>query len=200
MRVALVSPNRTLRVGLRELLSAQGFEINAEAAGLDEISFDETDVLVLASVSSAFLSALNDFPAVLLLSDDVEDARALQSARTKAWGVIPLNATEDELSAAVHAVGEGLWVAAPAFGAELMRGRLSRQLLSGEEAPEALTAREAEILQLLARGLANKQIAVSLGISDHTVKFHVSSIFVKLGVSGRTEAVSRGLSLGLVSL
>jgi len=65
---------------------------------------------------------------------------------------------------------------------------------------EPLTKREREVLQMLAGGLANKEIAARLAISDHTVKFHVASILGKLGVSTRTEAVSVGIRRGLVLL
>ncbi len=202
MRVAIVSPNHTLRVGLRELLNAQaGIQIINLAASVAELeSKEEIDVLVLASISSVRLSALDEFQAVLLLTDEVEEARALQSLALKSWGVIPLNTSEDELLAAVIAVGQGLWVVAPVFGMGLMRNNVGGKFFGEDSAVEALTARELEILQLLARGLANKQIAVLLKISEHTVKFHVSSVFVKLGVSGRTEAVSAGLRSGLISL
>jgi DNA-binding NarL/FixJ family response regulator len=57
-----------------------------------------------------------------------------------------------------------------------------------------------EVIQLMAQGLANKQIALALGISEHTVKFHLSSLYAKLGISSRTEAVRRGIELGLISL
>ena len=65
---------------------------------------------------------------------------------------------------------------------------------------EALTVREHEVLALVADGLANREIARSLGISEHTVKFHLASIFGKLGVSTRTEAVQRGLRLGVIEI
>ena len=65
---------------------------------------------------------------------------------------------------------------------------------------EALTARESEVLELLSRGLPNKLIARRLQISEHTVKFHVSSIYAKLGASSRTDAVSRGVRRGLITL
>lgn len=71
----------------------------------------------------------------------------------------------------------------------------------GEDSlPEPLTSREKEVLQHMAEGLANKQIALLLTISEHTVKFHLSSLYAKLGVSSRTEAVKRGIELGLISL
>jgi DNA-binding NarL/FixJ family response regulator len=69
-----------------------------------------------------------------------------------------------------------------------------------EQATETLTARERAVLGELARGVPNKTIAARLGISEHTVKFHVASIFAKLAVSSRTEAVARGARLGLVML
>jgi DNA-binding NarL/FixJ family response regulator len=65
---------------------------------------------------------------------------------------------------------------------------------------EPLTERELEVLQQLAQGLANKQIALSLGISEHTVKFHISGIYSKLGATNRTEAVRLGVRRGLVVL
>ena len=104
------------------------------------------------------------------------------------------------MTAAVRAVGEGLWVGAPGLVQGLMRSR-GRNEASEEESPiESLTAREREVLQWMAEGLANKQIALKLGISEHTVKFHLSSLYAKLNVSSRTEAVKRGLGLGLISL
>ena len=65
---------------------------------------------------------------------------------------------------------------------------------------ESLTAREHDVLALVADGLPNRDIAARLGISDHTVKFHLASIFGKLGVSTRTEAVQRGLRLGVIDI
>jgi DNA-binding NarL/FixJ family response regulator len=72
--------------------------------------------------------------------------------------------------------------------------------LEAAVAPEALTPREIQVLALLAEGLSNKSIAVQLGISDQTVKFHVAAIIGKLGAANRTEAVRRGLRRGLIAL
>ena len=69
-----------------------------------------------------------------------------------------------------------------------------------EDLDEPLTNREREVLELLAQGFSNKLIAQRLHISEHTVKFHVSSLYTKLGVSSRAEAVSRGARYGLISL
>jgi DNA-binding NarL/FixJ family response regulator len=69
-----------------------------------------------------------------------------------------------------------------------------------QEAVEELTPREIEVLRMMAEGLANKEIATRLGISDHTVKFHISSILAKIGASTRTEAVTLGIRMGLILL
>ena len=202
IRVTILSPNHALRVGLREMLNAQAdVQVVGEAREVEDINIRETEVLVLASVSSARLSELQmDSLGILLLTDDADDVRQLVNSNARAWGVISASATDDELAAAVRAVGEGLWVGAPGLVRGLMRS-MRRGDGAGEEIPvESLSAREKEVLQLMAEGLANKQIALHLSISEHTVKFHLSSLYAKLNVSSRTEAVKRGLGNGLISL
>ena len=202
IRVTIVSPNPALRIGLRELLGdAPEIEVVGEAADLDELELhiDETEVLVLASVS--MLPEIGeDSPAILLLTDDPDEAQALVSSSVSAWGVLSPNAGEEELTAAVRALAEGLWVGTPPLVRGLMRKPRQVELVNGQEVFETLTAREMQVLQMLAQGLANKQIALALEISEHTVKFHVSSIYTKLNASSRTEAVRIGLSSGLISL
>lgn len=81
------------------------------------------------------------------------------------------------------------------------RDELRRNRLANEELPiEALTEREHDVLALVADGLSNRDIATALAISEHTVKFHLASTFGKLGASTRTEAVHRGLRLGIIEL
>jgi DNA-binding NarL/FixJ family response regulator len=142
-------------------------------------------------------------PPILLLIDELEPS-ALLNLPFPIWGLLPLDATTEELSAAVHALQEGLLVGAPhlmqAVAAAPPKSKERQELGFWEGSLAPLTSRESEVLQLLAQGLANKQIALSLGISEHTVKFHVSSIYSKLGASSRTEAVSIGARLGLVVL
>jgi DNA-binding NarL/FixJ family response regulator len=107
------------------------------------------------------------------------------------WGVLPTDSSPEELTAAIHALAQGLIVGT------------STLLFESESEPLShgpLTDRESEVLGLLAKGLANKQIAVALGISEHTVKFHVSSIYAKLSVTNRTEAVREGLRGGWIAL
>lgn len=202
INVTIVSPNHSMRVGLREMLSGQReIRVIGETTDLQNIDERETEVLVLASVSSAFLADLNtDSFGLLLLTDDLEQAHALLDVNARTWGVVSAGAGVDEIAAAVHAVGEGLWVGAPGMVKTLMRPQRRGDGPGEESVIESLTPREREVLQLMAEGLANKQIAMRLSISEHTVKFHLSSLYGKLGVASRTEAVKRGLGLGLISL
>lgn len=202
IKVTIVSPNHSMRVGLREMLSRQhDIDLIGEWTNTQDININETEVLVLASVSSAVLADLNtDSFGILLLTDDPDEARALLDLNPRTWGVVSAGASADEIVAAVHAVGEGLWVGAPGLVKTLMRPQRRGDGPAEESVIESLTAREREVLQLMAEGLANKQIAMRLSISEHTVKFHLSSLYGKLGVASRTEAVKRGLGLGLITL
>ncbi len=201
IRVTIVSPNPALRIGLRELLSRQPeIKVVAETVDLDHVNENETEVVVHASVSSARLLENKSNYAILFLTDDVESIRALLYSSARAMGVLSTEATEDEMVAAIFALGEGLWVGAPGLVKSLIRFSGRGQSSSDESPIEPLTSREMEVIQLMAQGLANKQIALSLGISEHTVKFHLSSLYAKLGISSRTEAVRRGIELGLISL
>ena len=175
--------------------------ISGDSTDVQNINEKETEVLVLASVPSARLAEMKiESMGVLLLTDDQESARTLMNSNVHAWGVLSTEVSDDELMAAVRAVGEGLWVGAPGLVRGLMRFSGAREISGEESLVESLTAREKEILQLMAEGLANKQIAMKLNISEHTVKFHLSSLYAKFNVSSRTEAVKRGLRLGLVAL
>jgi two-component system, NarL family, response regulator YdfI len=134
-------------------------------------------------------------PAVLLV--DTADSALVRSAlRSGIRGVISWDATPQEIEGAVHAVSAGLVVTTPASLAEFLPDAQS----VAEELAEPLSDRELEVLDLLAEGISNKLIAHRLGISEHTVKTHIASIFAKLGASSRTEALSRAIRRGLVML
>ncbi|MDO8753116.1 MAG: response regulator transcription factor [Anaerolineales bacterium] len=201
IRVTIVSPNHALRVGLRGMLAGHPeISVIGESVNLDNINETETEVVLLASASSAsLLDGKRDY-AILFLTEDVESVRPLLNSKVRTWGLLSTETTEDELAAAIHAVGQGLWVGAPGLVEGLLRFQRAGESSGEESLIEPLTAREKEVLQLMAQGLANKQIALSRGISEHTVKFHLSSLYAKLGISSRTEAVRRGIELGLISL
>ena len=208
IRVALAAPALAVRLGLRALLSASdSVDVVADAASLAEL-FPlpaATDVLLLAADSLPHsLPESAPLPVLLLVSGDQANLPDLVELSTRSWGLLPLEASAEELSAALNALHEGLFVSSPA----LIQSYLSSQALEAqplgvrlEESPGGeLTERESEVLSLLALGLANKQIALRLGISEHTVKFHVSAIYSKLGASSRTEAVRLGVRQGRVVL
>lgn len=210
IRLAVLAPGLALRLGLRALLDAQPeLEVLAEAASLDELSDHPglIDVIVAAGEAIDLVSPAHPLlegaspPALLLLLDELPPLRLLQNLPVPAWGVLPLDASLEELEAAISALNQGLAVLLPEWLAAFQSAPLAD--LEGtalDELVEALTERELEVLQLLAQGLANKQIAAALEISAHTVKFHVSAIYAKLGAASRTEAVRLGLQRGLVSI
>ncbi len=196
IRVAILAPALALRVGLREVFRGLvDIEVVSDASTLDELS--EADVLVLTSPD--YLSDLDeDAPAVLLLTDD--QSAVTQLMDLPVWGVLSLDASAEELSAAVRALGEGLWAGSPALLGSLLEHQPTFMIEEGDPIIDPLTPREREVLQLAAEGLANKQIALTLRISEHTVKFHLSSLYTKLGVTSRTEAIRAGARRGWVIL
>ncbi len=126
----------------------------------------------------------------------------LVTAEGLGFGALPRDAATEEIVAAIQAVASGLTtldreLARAAF-AGLAHGRAQAEPVGEREEP--LTAREREVLQLLAQGIPNKQIAQRLSISEHTVKFHVSAIMTKLGAASRTEAVTTAARRGLLLL
>jgi DNA-binding NarL/FixJ family response regulator len=209
IRVGLLSTSLAVRVGLRALLEADDqVVVVAEAGRVDEtlVSFPQVDVLI---VESGILSdpRIDSFPfgmlpdtAVLIIGDITRVMRSWFQNELHAWGVLPQEASQEELLAAVHALDQGLIVGEPSMIIPLMGSHLHTSESVLDDLIETLTDRELEVLQLLAQGLANKQIAVQLNISAHTVKFHIASIYGKLGASNRTEAVRIGLQLGLILL
>lgn len=206
IRVAILSPTLAVRVGLRALIETDNdIEVVAEAIDLAALwsPTQEVDVVVIASGAESVdtwggsLSGSSlDIP-ILLLSDNLSDIQILAGLSVPAWGVLSLDASEEELAAAIHAINLGLNISPPEY-LELVL--TSSRFSDDEELVEALTPRESEVMELLAQGLANKQIALALDISEHTVKFHISAIYRKMGVTNRTEAVRIGMRLGLVLL
>jgi len=202
-RIGVVAPNPALRIGLREIFSARpDFELAGEAATLEDwdADQDEVDVLVLAAVPDSDWPEELEAAAVLLLTESGEGTRLLDGRGSHPIGLLPLNPSEGEILAAITALSEGLWVGAPGWMSTLLKRPTPSGWSGGETGGEAVTPRERDVLQCIAQGLANKQIAVNLGISEHTVKFHLSSLYAKLGVTNRTEAVRVGLQRGLVVL
>jgi DNA-binding NarL/FixJ family response regulator len=195
-------------MGLTALLAGHsGLTVLESAASLatlgDALEAVEADVLLLAlepgeTLMLPFRTAPDNagrLPAIVLLGDEPAAAWASRVLRGGASGALPRTATADQIVAAVLAAAAGLVVREPvSVGSSEIGSSISTRPL------QPLTPREVEILDLLADGLGNKAIAARLGISDHTVKTHVASVFSKLGVSTRAEAVATAARLGLIML
>ncbi|MGO8970013.1 MAG: LuxR C-terminal-related transcriptional regulator [Myxococcaceae bacterium] len=198
LRVLLVSADPLVRAGLRAVLEKAGWALAAEVDSLGraraawlELPFDAilwdagpTPVLEAGEAGAAPVVAL------------VEDERAARAVLAAGAAGALLRAVEPAtVGAALLAVTHGLTVSDASF-------HHLRPLpeLPAAASPGDFTPREREVLALLAEGLPNRTIAERLGISRHTVKFHVNALLQKLGVERRTEAVVRAARLGLVVL
>ncbi|MGB8322430.1 MAG: response regulator transcription factor [Candidatus Acidiferrum sp.] len=211
MRVFVIAELVRRREILSALLSSRGVDVVGSASDLqtaeDELPDEEIDVVLVDAAGEPveeFLESLRGEEwlresATILLTQNAETTWTTQAMRAGVRGILPANVGPELLVAALAAVGQGLVVLHP----ERMVGARTSQVAETEEAAElleALTSREKEVLRMLAEGLGNKQIAARLEISEHTAKFHVASIFGKLGVSSRAEAVAIGMRRGLILL
>ena len=137
-------------------------------------------------------------PGLVALIDTIPRGDVLHLLQSGAHAILSRDSDPREITAALEAAYDGLAV----FSAEILDVLLpaATELTGARELPpgEPLTSRESDVLSLLAEGAANKEIGARLGISEHTVKFHVSSILSKLGAATRTEAVTRGYKEGLI--
>ncbi|WP_443112263.1 response regulator transcription factor [Cupriavidus sp. IDO] len=209
VRVAVIAGSPQVRASLLALANATpAFESvggAADAGALaDGFAGAMPDVIVIdlepdaGDIIRPGLDSTPALPALVMLADEVDSAWIGEALPGHAIAILPRDATPDEIVAAIEAVSAGLCVLAPEMLAGMLAGpRLPRPTASAVLI-EALTPRETEVLAMLAEGLGNKSIARQLDISDNTVKFHLASIFSKLGASSRTEAVMLGMRHGLI--
>lgn len=210
VRVSLLVSGAVLRRGLEEVLREMPAVEVVESIGWPPPeNLRETDVVIVGAADAdaeTLVESLPDQgrpPAVLLLTDDPVFAGSWLSLPIRALGVLPAAVEEGELAAAIPALGKGLSVWHPDLLPQPEARPVGARAGSSDTIPddiEPLTNRELEVLQLLAVGFANKRIALQLSVSEHTVKFHISSIYGKLGAGNRTEAVRIGLKTGLISI
>jgi len=211
IRVFIVAASPLARAGLENLLAARGVQVVASGGTVDALAEMLADVApdvvlvdssgepIEALLESLTASGLASDVSVVLLGDGMTAAASSEALRAGIRAALPGDISPEQLVAALQAVASGLIVLHPAHAGEALPAGLAAPR-APDELAESLTRREAEVLQMLAAGLSNKEIASRLGISDHTVKFHVASILGKLGAGSRTEAVSLGIRRGLVLL
>lgn len=208
LRVLVAAAYPMTRAGLAALLAetpeiAVAATVADVATAVAEMEPAAPDVILLAPGDDveewlddlARLAGESGAPPVLLLVDTPE--LASEALRAGVAGLLLRDADPDEIVAALRAAGQGLTVLDPRAVPFLTTDAAPR---ASPDAGEPLTPREREILQLIAQGLPNKSIALELGISEHTVKFHVGSILDKLGASSRAEALARAARAGLIVL
>ena len=212
VRVLVAAPTPSLAAGLAALVRAGGFAVVGACQNLEDPSAADTaDVVVLAAGTRVGVDAFPvALPGVVIVGSDNALIADVTRLGSRAVGVVHAGVEAATLSAAIGAVAAGLSVR-PADDSPTQfdsgnrpagprDGHSDDEGIDGLVEPEPLTAREIEVLDSLAQGLSNRAIAARLGISEHTVKFHLASIFGKLGVSTRTSAVRRGLRRGVIDL
>jgi len=210
VRLAVADDHPVVREGLVAMLCTQpDFEVVGEAGtGAEAVALVERtrpDVLLLDLAMPELdgvevLRRLRDIGAptrVIVFTVFDTDDRIIPAVEAGAAGYLLKGVPRAEIFAAIRAVHAGGSLLAPAVAS-----RVLRHVARGSEKSDtpALTPREREVLERLARGRSNKEIAAALGVTERTVKFHVGALFTKLGASNRTEAVTRAVQAGLVRL
>jgi two-component system, NarL family, response regulator YdfI len=197
----LIATDRSLEVvGRSASLATLAREIEEVQPDVIVVQLDAFNESVLAEIQAISRDREDSHPLAMVVLADTQHMAGLANAiRSGITALLPLGATSNEISGAIEAAAAGLIAVHPAFLDVLSEVQpASRPPAEMPKSP--LTAREVEVLNLIAQGLGNKEIAWRLGISEHTVKFHIGSIFNKLDASSRTESVTLGIRAGLIML
>jgi NarL family two-component system response regulator YdfI len=207
IRVLVIVPSIVVRTGLEALITTDPtISVIGTSASLDTVIQPieplQADVILLdwsgQEDESILMSDTSFQAAIVRLVDDLPKGTIAELLRAGVRGVISNEATATEMVGAIAAVAAGLTVLHPDVMETLLPVLPATTRPLPETPIQALTSREVEVLGMLAEGLGNKTIARRLTISEHTVKFHISSIFSKLNASSRTEAVILGARQGLI--
>jgi NarL family two-component system response regulator YdfI len=199
-RVLVVAASAIARAGLRTLLESAGaVEVTGSVASWSEFPGGAPDVIVAdweggADELPQDLMEAAAGTAIVAVVDEPSPAATAEALRAGVRAVLPRRAGAAQLVAAVEAAAAGLTVLAARDVEALLAPPLPAR------GSETLTPREIEVLGMLAEGYSNKETAYRMGISEHTVKFHVTSIMAKLNAGSRTEAVTLGIRRGWILL
>ena len=209
LQLLVIADNLLARAGLTALLQERGCHVLAQtdASGLQQIVESvQPDILVVdlawqgESIIEQLVQLEGELPVLALTVEDERGEALLvlwqQLSQFPGFALLPRDSDPETLVAALRALDLGLIVLDPSFNHLTDIAPLPQP--SAPATP--LTLRENEVLQLLAQGMTNKAIALALGITQHTVKFHVNAIMSKLHAQSRTEAVFRAMQLGLIVL
>jgi len=212
IRIVVIDDHPVVREGLVAMLQTQSdFEIVGEAgSGEDGVTLIEqlaTDVVLLDLELPELdgvgvlrlLRERNAATRVIVFTVFDTDERIISAVEAGAAGYLLKGAPRSELFAAIRIVHGGGSLLQPLVASTVLR-HVARRDRAAEPPPVSLTPREQSVLQLLVRGKSNKEIAATLGVTERTIKFHVSAIFTKLAVANRTEAVTKAVNAGLVTL
>jgi DNA-binding NarL/FixJ family response regulator len=206
IRIAVSATSAVRRAGLESIIRSHAEFHLAGSFGVvaSLVSFArsaELDVIVIDtdSIRDLLLEPTSD--AAIVLLTEVTEARSISRLlRSGVRAILSRESDPDDVLSAIYASYDGL-VLLSTPTAESLAALFGDQPLEVEaELSEEITSRETDVLRMLAQGLVNKDIAARLGISEHTVKFHISSILDKLGASTRTEAVTLGIRRGLIPI
>jgi DNA-binding NarL/FixJ family response regulator len=196
---ALASSSDVLIVWGPQLLSRVADRLDPE---VDEHSLADGlagDLIGVTPIADGSVDGVKAY-AMVAVTSDRRVVTTLETLPVRGWAVVLEDATRDELRAAIVAADAGMGAMPAEWLARATPRDRALEWDGDGVADERLTVREQEVLEWLSQGLSNRRIAERLGISEHTVKFHITAIYGKLGASTRTEAVNHALRRGWLRL
>jgi two-component system, NarL family, response regulator YdfI len=206
IKIAVVATSAVRRAGLESIVRSHAeFQLAGSFGAMTGLaSFARSNDLDVIVIDSDWIHGLSLKPtsdAAIVLLTEVSHARSISRLlRSGVRAILSRESDPNDILSAIYAAYDGLVLLSTASAQSLAAVYGDQPLEVEDEFSEEITSRETDVLRMLAEGLVNKDIAVRLGISEHTVKFHISSILDKLGASTRTEAVTMGIRRGLIPI